>query len=184
MANWSSGLSHTPTRPELCGDCTARKTERGEATAATSSRVQSGIAAKKDDGSRDATGTSGRGCTPIFILLRLLSTINAFYLPRCSLPACTSRPHRTHVGESSMREIADLDTGCSSRPSLISCSDVSDLNTANVKASVQSPCGNRILHSELNEVSSRFCRRPSMYPEAPWVVTGLNKTIHRDVSFF
>jgi hypothetical protein len=43
----------------------------------------------------------------VFILLRLLSTINAFYLPRCSLPACTSRPHRTHVGESSMREIAD-----------------------------------------------------------------------------
>jgi hypothetical protein len=44
----------------------ARKTERAEATAATSSRGQSGIAAKKDDGSRDATGTSGRGCTPIF----------------------------------------------------------------------------------------------------------------------
>ena len=44
--------------------------------------------------------------------LRLLSTINAFYLPRCSLPGCRSRPHRTHVGESSMREIADLDTGC------------------------------------------------------------------------
>ena len=44
----------------------ARKTERAEATAATSSRVHSGIAAKKDDGSRDATGTSGRGCTPSF----------------------------------------------------------------------------------------------------------------------
>ena len=70
----------------------------------------------RDDGSGYATSTSRRGGPPIFILLRLISAINAMPVTSRWLAACIS--HQDTASRSmcstgnSMPEIAALGTGC------------------------------------------------------------------------